>query len=92
MIHCIEHTLSLDITRIILKNIKVCKYQNPKEGKILRYDFRYHFQCIKYFNMIHKCTINVKVQLFETPVVYVHANKFTLNIPLINIKRHDLST
>ena len=42
--------------------------------------------------MIHKCTINVNVQLFETPVVYVHANKFTLNIPLINIKRHDLST
>ena len=42
--------------------------------------------------MIHKGTINVKVQLFETPVVYVHANKFTLNTPLINIKRHDLST
>ena len=42
--------------------------------------------------MIHKVTINVKVQLIETPIEYVHVNKFTLNIPLINIKRHDLST
>ena len=42
--------------------------------------------------MIRKVTINVKVQFFETPIVYVHVNKFTLNIPLINIKRHDLST
>ena len=42
--------------------------------------------------MIHKGTLNVKVQLFGTQIVYVHANKFTLNTPLINIKRHDLST
>ena len=42
--------------------------------------------------MTRKATINVKLQFFETAIVYVHVNKFTLNIPLINIKRHDLST
>ena len=42
--------------------------------------------------MARKVTINVKVHFFETPIEYVRVNKSALNIPLINIKRHDLST